>query len=80
MAKQTKLKLPPDAKLVTIEEASAQLGKGFSRSSIIRRINSGEWEEGNHWFDARREGAVNRLIKINVTAVLDSLATPAAFR
>lgn len=80
MPKQPKQKLPLDARLMTVEEASAHLGKGFSRSSIVRRIDSGEWEEGVHWFDARRDGAVKRLIKVNITAVLDSLATPAAFR
>jgi hypothetical protein len=73
-------KLPPDAELLTIEQASIRLGKGFSRSSIIRRISSGEWLEGVHWVDARRGGAANRIVKINITAVLDTFATPAAFR
>ena len=73
-------KLASDAELLTIEQASTRLGKGFSRSSIIRRISSGEWLEGVHWVDARRGGAANRIVKINITAVLDTFATPAAFR
>lgn len=80
MTKRTTSKLPYDAELLTIEQASTRLGKGFSRSSIIRRIGSGEWQEGIHWVDARRGGAANRIVKINITAVLDTFATPAAFR
>ena len=80
MTKRTTSKLPSDAELLTIEQASNRLGKGFSRSSIIRRINSGEWQEGVHWIDARRGGSINRIIKINITAVLNEFVTPAAFR
>ncbi|MEM7581605.1 MAG: hypothetical protein ACFB02_16065 [Mastigocoleus sp.] len=75
-----KNKLPSDAELLTIKQASERLGKGFSRSSISRRIASGEWKEGIHWIDARRENSINRIIKINVTAVMNEFATPAAFR
>ncbi|MBN3905853.1 MAG: hypothetical protein HWQ35_04480 [Nostoc sp. NMS1] len=39
--------------LVTIEQAHEKLGKGYSRSSILRRIKSGEWKEGIHWIDDR---------------------------
>ncbi|MFH7029711.1 MAG: hypothetical protein ACHBN1_31210 [Heteroscytonema crispum UTEX LB 1556] len=80
MAKRVTSKLPSDAELLTIEQASTRLGKGFSRSSIIRRISSGEWQEGIHWVDARRGGAANRIVKINITAVMNEFATPAAFR
>lgn len=80
MNKRTISKLPSDAELLTIEQASNRLGKGFSRSSIVRRINSGEWQEGIHWVDARRGGTANRIVKINITAVLDTFAIPAAFR
>ena len=80
MAKQTQFKLPPDAELLTIQQASERLGRGFSRSSITRRIDSGEWKEGIHWIDARRDGSINRIIKINLTAVLAELATPASYR
>ncbi|WP_414624400.1 hypothetical protein [Calothrix sp. CCY 0018] len=73
-------KLPPDAELLTIQEASKRLGKGFSRSSILRRIRSEQWKEGLHWVDARRNDSMNRLIKINITAVLNGFTTPAAFR
>lgn len=69
-----------NTELVSIEEAVSRLGKGYSRSSILRRINSGEWVEGTHWMDARRQGATYRIIKINLIAVRAELATPAAFR
>jgi hypothetical protein len=78
--KRSKGKLPHDAELVTIEEASSRLGKGFSRRSIVRRIDSEEWVEGIHWIDDRREGAAYRQIKINLTAVQEWRATPAAYR
>lgn len=80
LAKRIMYKLPPDAELLTIQEASNRLGKGFSRSSILRRISSGQWKEGLHWVDARRNDSMNRLIKINITAVLNGFTTPAAFR
>jgi hypothetical protein len=70
----------PGAELVTIEEASDRLGRGFSRSNILRRINSGEWEEGEHWIDCRRDGTFYRQIKVNLTAVFERMATPAAHR
>lgn len=78
--KKSKLKLPDHAELLTLEEASKRLGKGFSRRSILRRIDSGEWQEGLHWIDDRREGSAYRLVKINITAIQEWRATPAAFR
>jgi len=80
MKRKPNPKLSPDAQLVSIDEATQQLGHGYSRRSILRRIDSGEWEEGFHWVDARRRGALRRVIKINLTAVRDELAIPAAFR
>ncbi|MGB7416232.1 MAG: hypothetical protein WA902_18665 [Thermosynechococcaceae cyanobacterium] len=80
MNRKQKPIIPNNAELVTLGEASRQLGKGFSRSSMLRRIESGEWQEGTHWVDARRKGSVYRVIKINLTAVRVALATPAAFR
>jgi hypothetical protein len=73
-------KLPPDAELLSIPEAYKQLGKGYSRRSIFRRISSGEWIEGLHWIDDRPQNSARRIIKINVTAVNELRATPAAFR
>lgn len=78
--KKPPAKLPAHAELVTIEEASAKLGRGFSRRSILRRIDSGEWQEGLHWIDDRRMGSTKRIIKINLTAVMELRSVPAAYR
>lgn len=66
--------------LVTIDEAATLLGRGYSRSSIYRRIESGEWEEGVHWVDDRRTGAKKRIIKINLAAIQEGRLTPAGRR
>lgn len=68
------------AELVTLETAAATLGRGYSRSSILRRINNGEWREGVEWIDDRRDGATYRQIKINLTAVQEWRRKPAARR
>lgn len=78
--KKIKSSLSPNAELVTIEQASMHLGKGFSRRSILRRIDEGEWEEGIHWIDDRRVGSTRRIIKINLTAVMELRGIPAAYR
>ncbi|NJP12681.1 MAG: hypothetical protein HC866_27125 [Leptolyngbyaceae cyanobacterium RU_5_1] len=75
-----KRKLPDHAELVSLEEASKRLGRGFSRRSMLRRIDSSEWQEGIHWIDDRRPGSSKRLIKINLTAVSEWRTTPAAKR
>lgn len=80
MNRKQKPIIPNQADLVALDEASRRLGRGFSRSSILRRIDSGEWQEGIHWVDARRKDSVYRVIKINLAAVRTTLATPAAFR
>jgi hypothetical protein len=72
--------LPPDAELVSLREAIDRLGEGYSRSSIYRRIRSGEWEEGVHWIDDRPQDSSKRIIKINLTAIQKLRGTPAAFR
>jgi hypothetical protein len=66
--------------IVTIEEAYKTLGKGYSRSSILRRIESSEWKEGIHWIDDRRVGALKRVIKINLAAVNQHRTVPAGKR
>lgn len=65
---------------VTVREAAERLGKGYSRSSILRRIETKEWKEGVHWIDDRREGTTKRLIRINLTAIEDWRSRPAAKR
>ncbi len=68
------------SQLATIEEAHERLGKGYSRSSILRRIESGEWKEGFHWIDDRREGSLKRVVKINLEAVNRLRVVPAGRR
>jgi len=68
------------SELVTIKEAVKRLGAGYSRRSILRRIDSGEWREGVEWIDDRHAGATNRQIKINLTAVAEWRTKPAARR
>lgn len=63
-----------------MDEAAKVLGEGYSRSSILRRINSEEWVEGVHWIDDRRAGTTYRRIKINLTAVNEWRRKPAARR
>lgn len=48
-------------------------GRGFSRSTILRRIESGEWIQGKHWESDHRVASERRLIKINVDYVLRDL-------
>lgn len=79
-SKKLRFKLPSNAELVTINQARMRLGEGFSRRSIYRRIDAGEWEEGVHWIDDRRVGSTRRMIKINLTAVMELRGIPAAYR
>jgi hypothetical protein len=63
-----------------LTEAAVILGKGYSYSTILRRIESGEWQEGIHWIDDSTLHSQKRAIKINLTAVHTFRATPKAFR
>jgi len=63
-----------------IDEAAKVPGEGYSRSSILRRIDAEEWIEGVHWIDDRRSGAAYRRIKINIAAVNKWRKMPAAKR
>jgi hypothetical protein len=74
-----KLNPQPDD-LLTVKKAADILGMGFSRSSIMRRIESGEWVEGVHWIDDRRQGALRRVIKINLSEVQKHRIIPAGQR
>ena len=73
-------RIPDNAELVTIAEASQKLGKGYSRRSIYRHIKSGEWVEGLHWIDDRARDSAKAIIKINLTAINELRAVPAAYR
>ncbi|MDX2215252.1 MAG: hypothetical protein SFY66_18455 [Oculatellaceae cyanobacterium bins.114] len=73
-------RIPDNAELVDINEASKRLGKGYSRRSIFRRIKSGEWVEGLHWIDDRARDSAKAIIKINLTAINELRAVPAAYR
>jgi len=67
---QRPAKLPPDAELLSIPEAYEQLGKGYSRRSIFRRISSGEWIEGLHWIDDRPQNSARRIIARSLPLLL----------
>lgn len=77
---RSKMLTPPPMELVTIEEAAERLGRGYSRSSVYRRIESGEWMEGVHWVNDCRAGAKKRIIKINLAAIEEVRRTPAGRR
>jgi hypothetical protein len=77
--KKAKIKINPED-LVTIKQASIALGKGYSRSSMLRRINTGEWQEGIHYIDDARMDSKLRNIKINLTAVQEQRSIPAGKR
>lgn len=79
MRRRKQIEIDP-SQCVTVDEATGELGAGFSRSSIMRRITSGEWEEGIHWIDDRRAGTAKRLIKINLAEVNKLRAVPAGER
>lgn len=75
-----KLKNKPTIKpedLLTIAQTGEKLGKGFSRKSIMRRIDSGDWVEGIHFIDDARSNSKLRSIKINLPAVIEWRCTPA---
>ena len=54
---------------VPIEEAHKFLGGGWSKHSILKRIEQGELEEGKLWRDERSLSSRLALKKINVYAV-----------
>lgn len=66
--------------LVSIVEAPTVFGAGWSRRSILRRIDSGEFKEGVHWIDEAPIGAVHRRIKLVKPAIEAHLSTPAGAR
>ncbi|MBH8566690.1 hypothetical protein I8748_31835 [Nostoc sp. CENA67] len=69
-----KTKLKPNAidesNLLTLEEAYRKLGKGFSPRSLRRKIASGEYKQGIHYF---RSNGVNGIIKVNILAIKQNL-------
>lgn len=79
MPRKLTIKINPED-LVTIPEAYARLGKGYSRSSILRRIDSGEWVEGHHFVDDAPKDSKLRNIKINLAAVQELRSVPAGQR
>lgn len=59
-----------ESNLLTLEEAYQKLGKGFSPRSLRRKIASGEYKQGIHYF---RSSGVNGIIKINLPAIKQNL-------
>jgi hypothetical protein len=79
MPRTKTIKIAP-GDLVSIADAPATFGKGWSRRSILRRIESGEFREGTHWIDEARKGSVHRRIKLVKPAIESHLSTPAGAR
>ncbi|MBD2105314.1 hypothetical protein [Leptolyngbya sp. FACHB-261] len=74
------LKPSVDDKWLSLDEASQDLGNGYSRSSILRRIKEKQWKEGYHWIDVSASSRKNgkrfyKVYKINVSAVRRSWIT-----
>ena len=63
-----------------VQILTERLGRGYSRASIWRRINSGDWKEGHHWVNHARQDARIRLVKINVAAVLEEAGISTSVR
>jgi hypothetical protein len=77
-AKQA-IQITPD-ELVSISNAPEVFGKGWSRRSILRRIDSGEFREGVHWIDDAPRDCTIRRIKLVKSAIEAHLSIPAGAR
>ncbi|MFM2432901.1 MAG: hypothetical protein RLZZ511_4115 [Cyanobacteriota bacterium] len=66
--------------LVAIVEAPSVFGAGWSRRSILRRIDSGEFKEGVHWIDEAPVGSRHRRIKLVKPEIEAHLSIPAGAR
>ncbi|NEQ26935.1 MAG: hypothetical protein F6K28_49525 [Microcoleus sp. SIO2G3] len=80
MSKKKPATIVNEDDLITIQECYQKLGQGFSRRTILRRIESGEFEEGVHWVNVASVSSKKRIIKINMAALRELISTPAAFR
>lgn len=80
MSKTRKIREINEEDLITIKECHLRLGRGFSRSTILRRIASGEFEEGWHWVNLASRNSQNRNIRINMAAIREYIATPGGLR
>lgn len=56
--------------LLTLEEAHAKLGRGYSPRTIRRKIANGEYIQGKHYF---RTGGVNGIIKVHLPSIMQNL-------
>ena len=79
MPRTKTIKIAP-GDLVSIADAPATFGKGWSRRSILRRIDAGEFLEGTHWIDEAPTGSAVRRIKLVKSAIESHLSTPAGAR
>jgi hypothetical protein len=59
-----------ESDLLTLEEVYIKLGKGYSPRTLRRKIQSGEYIQGVHYF---RTGGVNGLIKIHLPSIKQNL-------
>lgn len=79
MRAKNKVSINP-SDLRTIAQTHQLLGKGYSRNSIMRKIASGDWVEGVHYVNDASRDNQQRAIRINIVAVQEWRATPAALR
>ena len=56
--------------LKTISQVHQTLGEGFSPSTIVRRIKSGEYKEGVHWYNVAPKSSKKRIIKLNLDEII----------
>ncbi len=65
-----KIKLKPselnEADLLTLEEVYTKLGAGYSPRTLRRKIASGEYKQGVHYF---RTGGNSGIIKVYLPAI-----------
>ena len=65
---------------INVEDASRLFGRGWSVSSVYRRIDSGELVEGKHYVNSARPNSQRRSIKLLRQAIEKYLLKPAAKR
>jgi GH24 family phage-related lysozyme (muramidase) len=66
--------------ILPLADAAIKLGKKFSVSSMRRRINAGEWKEGQHWINYASTDGKNRSIGVNISYIRRHYSIPSYSR